>query len=84
MIPNKISAIDTDLPKDQFIDTVQQLSVAEIESISIEDISTLNNNTLKDVLNDAVRNRLAQHLGGTYTSAPKMSVAELNSQESVS
>ena len=55
--------------------------MAEIESISIEDISSVQSDVLKDVLNDAVRQRLEQHLGGTYTSAPKMSIAELNEKE---
>ncbi|MDJ0820636.1 MAG: hypothetical protein QNJ09_02355 [Paracoccaceae bacterium] len=82
MIPNSIRAIDSETDKDTMVSTVQDLSIAEIESISIEDISTLENNVLKDVVNDAVRTRLAQHLGGTYTSPPKLSVAEMNEAES--
>ena len=81
MVPDKVTKLDSDIPKERLVEGVQQLSVAEIESMSIADISTLNSNVLKDVLNDAIRNRLAQHLGGTYTSAPKMSVAELNKQQ---
>ncbi|MDC0742939.1 hypothetical protein [Polyangium mundeleinium] len=82
MVPEKVIQLDADIPRERLVEGVQQLSVAEIESMSIADISTLNNNVLKDVLNDAIRNRLAQHLGGTYTSAPKMSIAELNKQQS--
>lgn len=81
MIPNSIRTIESEADKDKMVSTVQELSVAEIEAISIEDISTLESNVLKDVVNDAVRNRLAQHLGGTYTSPPKLSVAEMNEAE---
>jgi hypothetical protein len=78
MIPQTIRTIDSDRPNTEYVDAVQQLSIAEIESISIEDMSSLQTNALKDVVNDAVRQRLQQHRGGTYTSAPKMTVAELN------
>lgn len=81
MIPSSIRATENLSDKDAMVSKVQELSVAEIEAISIEDISTLENNVLKDVVNDAVRNRLAQHLGGTYTSPPKLSVSEMNAAE---
>jgi hypothetical protein len=76
MIPDSVKAIDIEAEKEVLSSKVQDLSIADLESISIADISALNNSVLKDLLNDAVRNRLAYHLGGTYTSAPKMSIAE--------
>jgi hypothetical protein len=81
MIPSNIRAIDSESNKDVMVSKIQELSVAEVEAISIEDISSLENNVLKDVVNDAVRHRLAQHLGGTYTSPAKLSLAELNASE---
>lgn len=80
MVPDRVRAIDTDEKKEALATKVQQLSVADIESMSIADISSLKNRVLKDLLNDAIRSRLASHLGGTYTSAPKMSLGELSSK----
>jgi hypothetical protein len=76
MLPEKIREIEATVPQDKMYDAVQDLTVAEIEEISISDISTLENNALKDLVNHAVSSRLAGHLGGTYTSPPKGSLAE--------
>jgi hypothetical protein len=76
MVPTSVRQLDVDRSREELAAGVQLLSVADIESMSIEDISSLQHNVLKDLLNDAIRHRLQQHLGGTYTSAPAISVAE--------
>ncbi|MEU9509732.1 hypothetical protein AB0D32_26015 [Micromonospora sp. NPDC048170] len=68
--------IEAKVAPDEWYNAVQALTVADIEEISISDISSLENNSLKDLINHAVTNRLASHLGGTYTSPPKGSIAE--------
>ncbi|OEJ21418.1 hypothetical protein AR457_37040 [Streptomyces agglomeratus] len=78
MTPKAIKEIDQ-VPESAMYDAVQKLSVADIEEISISDISALDSRPLKDLLNHAVSDRLAQHMGGTYTSPPKASIAEINS-----
>jgi hypothetical protein len=79
MIPNIVRKVDIEIEREEMERAVQSMSVAELESISIEDISSLGSNILKDIVNDAIRHRLEQHLGGTYTSPPKMSLTELRS-----
>lgn len=54
---------------------VAQLGLKELESISIKDISALKSNKLKDLLNVALSERLAHHLGGTYTSSAPITIA---------
>jgi hypothetical protein len=81
-LPPSVLRLDEFTNRADMAEGVQNLSVADLESMSITDISALESNALKDLLNDAIRNRLAQHLGGTYTSAPKMTLAELSFAES--
>ncbi|WP_345816669.1 hypothetical protein AAGS40_27205 (plasmid) [Paraburkholderia sp. PREW-6R] len=78
MIPATVREFDGEHTKGQFEDLVNKMSVAELESISVQDISSLESNVLKDVLNDAVSSCLRRHHGGTYTSPAKISVGELN------
>jgi|tagenome__1003787_1003787.scaffolds.fasta_scaffold18781703_2 hypothetical protein len=80
MVPEIVKSLDIDADKAVLAEGVQKLAIADIEALSIEDISSVNNRVLKDLLNDAVRGRLEGHLGGTYTSAPKMSLAEFSAQ----
>ena len=78
MVPQTVTHIDTAVSEDGMYAAVQELSVADIEELSISDISSLNNRALKDLLNHEVSNRLTYHMGGTYTSPPKASLAEFN------
>jgi hypothetical protein len=80
MLSDKIVRLDGSTGDEEVLaESVSDLSVAEIEEISISDISRLRSNTLKDVLNDALRTRLEGHRGGTYTSPEAKTIGEANS-----
>lgn len=77
MLPRSVQALDGRPAGQELEDAVLELSVADIEGLSITDISALDSNVLKDLLNDAIRTRLESHKGGTYTSAPKLTLAQV-------
>lgn len=61
-----------DLSNDEkvFTEVVGSLKIYELEELSISSISSLKNGVLKDLLNDALTDRLRFHIGGSYTTAP--------------
>lgn len=76
MLTRSLRLVDKETRVSRLKAAVGQLTIAQIESMSISDISKLRNNVLKDLLNDAIRNQLAYHLGGAYTTAPSVRVRD--------
>lgn len=76
MLPKKLLKIDKLQDSKVLSGSVKKLTIAEIEGMSLTDISRLQNRVLKDLLNDAIRNQFAYHLGGSYTTAPMKTVGE--------
>lgn len=56
---------------------VAEMQIADLEELSIRDISAMKNHVLRDLVNEAIQARLAFHVGGAYTTAPATPVGPL-------
>ena len=56
--------------KSALSEKVADIPIADLEELSIRDISAMKNHVLRDLVNEAIQNRLAFHVGGAYTTAP--------------
>jgi hypothetical protein len=56
---------------------VAEITIADLEELSIRDISAMKNHVLRDLVNQAIQDRLAFHVGGAYTTAPSIKVGML-------
>ncbi len=50
-------------------ENVNDIPISDLEEMSIRDISAMKNTVLRDLVNQAIQNRLAFHVGGAYTTS---------------
>ena len=79
-LPKYVAEIDqsNDSDKTSLSEKVAEITVADIEEMSIRDISAMKNHVLRDLVNEAIQSRLAFHVGGAYTTAPAISLGQLD------
>ena len=64
--------------KSALSEKVADIPIADLEELSIRDISAMKNHVLRDLVNEAIQNRLAFHVGASILAPPssKTSVPE--------
>ena len=75
-LPKYVAEIDesTNTDKSALSAKVADIEIADLEELSIRDISAMKNPVLRDLVNEAIQSRLAFHVGGAYTTAPAVKV----------